>query len=344
MLLHHLGIALPAAAAIIWAIQKLRGPHETATEREAPASGPDQEDGEDVEVELPAPSKGGHPASFEEPLPLKAVLLDVTLPMPLAALWLALFHGSSALLSDFHQQLGDLAVSVSPWREKDDGMPRRVLKYTTPLNNRLGPRQACNTEVLEAAELAACGFWLRACATSEGVPFSTCFANHIQWVAVPHGTHSSRLVVSGECRFHSPVWGPLKGQIERESIKGMSKAYRTLLRMLEQRYGAVQSAAQAGSSSRGKPAGLAGAGLPSGKLAGRPVVVGADTTAAGQAGGADGAAPEGFNISALLQNPQTNAAAFLALMVVMLLVWRLAFMHQASMLQVARGVAAAVRR
>ena len=24
---------------------------------------------------------------------------------------------------------------------------------------------------------------------------------------------------AGECRFHSPVWGPLKGQIERESIK-----------------------------------------------------------------------------------------------------------------------------
>ena len=24
---------------------------------------------------------------------------------------------------------------------------------------------------------------------------------------------------AGECQFHSPVWGPLKGQIDRESVK-----------------------------------------------------------------------------------------------------------------------------
>jgi len=35
-----------------------------------------------------------------------------------AALWLALFHNASSLLADFHQQLGDLDISISPWRQK----------------------------------------------------------------------------------------------------------------------------------------------------------------------------------------------------------------------------------
>lgn len=143
----------------------------------------------------------------------------------------------------------------------DGSPPRRLLKYTTPLSNRLGPRQAFNTggwgrapsrcrilcrstpapphsaaasqrcpspgrwrpaqcchpvaalqvgaclprsctaEVLEATSLSHAGFSLSARCTSEGVPFASCFANHVQWVATPQGTHSCRLVITGEaCR------------------------------------------------------------------------------------------------------------------------------------------------
>jgi len=72
-----------------------------------------------VQVELPpAPAKGTPQLPFPEPLPLKATLLDVTMPMSLPALWLTLFHGSSSLLADFHKQLGDQEISISPWRLK----------------------------------------------------------------------------------------------------------------------------------------------------------------------------------------------------------------------------------
>ncbi|KAI7835596.1 hypothetical protein COHA_010517 [Chlorella ohadii] len=219
-MLSHLRIAIPAVAAAVWAVQRLlhhRGPEGSGAPSEAPGAA-DQDEGEEVSLELPTPAKGSAQLPFPAPPPLKAVLLDVELPISLAALWLALFHNASSLLADFHQQLGDLDISISPWRQKDD-VRRRVMRYTTPLKNPLGPRQARNTEVLEAVQLTGQGFTLRARCTSEGVPFASCFANHVQWVATPHGTHSSRLVVTGECRFHSPVWGPLKGQIERESIK-----------------------------------------------------------------------------------------------------------------------------
>lgn len=68
-------------------------------------------------MELP-PAVKGPQLPFPEPAPLKAPLLDVTLPMPLPTLWLSLFHASSSLLSDFHQQLGDLEVRISPWRRQ----------------------------------------------------------------------------------------------------------------------------------------------------------------------------------------------------------------------------------
>ncbi len=115
-----------------------------------------------------------------------------------AALWLALFHNASSLLADFHQQLGDLDISISPWRQKGgflvllrmaapiavvccdtsmrvacsmvqfagaifhhctrvcvlllsaDDVRRRVMRYTTPLKNPLGPRQARNTGAFHA--------------------------------------------------------------------------------------------------------------------------------------------------------------------------------------------------
>jgi hypothetical protein len=328
-MLNHLRIAIPAVAAAVWAVQRLlhhRGPDEAS---EAPAA-TDQDEGEEVSLELPAPAKGSAQLPFPAPPPLKAVLLDVELPISLAALWLAMFHNNSSLLANFHQDLGDLDISISPWRQKDD-VRRRVLRYTTPLKNPLGPRQARNTEVLEAAQLSGQGFTLRARCTSEGVPFASCFANHVQWVATPHGAHSSRLVVTGECRFHSPVWGPLKGQIERESIKGMSKAYRTLIRMMERNYGGTATPPSSSAGASGSQA-AGGGKAGSGKLTGRPVSL---VAAAGGAG-----EEESMNISALLQNPQTNAAAFLALVVFMAILWRLAAMNP-MISQAVRGVATA---
>ena len=57
--------------------------------------------------------------------------------------------------------------------------------------------------MLEAVHLTASGFTLRARCVSEGVPFASCFANLVQWVATPHGAHSCRLLVTRECRFIS---------------------------------------------------------------------------------------------------------------------------------------------
>ncbi len=111
----------------------------------------------------------------------------------------------------------------------------------------------------------------------------------------------------------------------------MSKAYRTLIRMLERQYGGTPVPA-GGTAGAGSSQAAAGGKAGSGKLTGRPVSVVATAGGAGE--------EEGLNISALLQNPQTNAAAFLALVVFMAVLWRLAAMNP-MISQAVRGVATA---
>lgn len=113
--------------------------------------------------------------------------------------------------------------------------------------------------------------------------------------------------------------------------QGMSKAYRTLIRMLEMQYGGAVTPPSSTAGASGSQA-AAGGKAGSGKLAGRPVSVVASAGGAGE--------EEGMNISALLQNPQTNAAAFLALVVFMAILWRLAAMNP-MISQAVRGVATA---
>ena len=81
------------------------------------------------------------------------------------------------------------------------------------------------------------------------------------------------------------------------------------------------------SSGGSAPSGTAAASGGGKAVAARPVALGVDATAAGVGGAAAGGGEGGVNIAALLQNPQTNAAAFLAIVVLMAVLWRLAFMN-----------------
>lgn len=74
----------------------------------------------------------------------------------------------------------------------------RVLSYTTPIKQALGPRQAHNREVMEVAALTSAGFLLRTRCVSSGVPFGGSFANVVEWVGLPTPTGGCRLVVTGE--------------------------------------------------------------------------------------------------------------------------------------------------
>eukprot|EP00887_Chlorella_sp_A99_P002900 scaffold6.g2900.t1 len=289
-----LRLVVPAAAGAVWLFHALRGKGRPAL----PAgTGAEEEEGTPVAVDLPASARG---PPFAPPPPLAMPLLDVELSVPLAALWRAAFAGGSRLLEEFHAGEGDRDIQYGPWLQKD-GRRWRVLSYTTPLNKPLGPRQAFNREVMEVVDLGPSAFLLRTRCTSSGVPFSSNFANVIEWAAVATGVGTARLTVTGECRFHNPVWGPIKGQIHRESSKGMAKAYAHLAALLTARLG--------GSS------------------------VGGDGAAPAPGGAALDAS------GALLASPHTSAAALMLVLVFIILLSRFA-MQQAAVAALMQGLAA----
>lgn len=66
-------------------------------------------------VELPKTAVG---AAFSLPGPLPTLLVDLELPLSLAALWEAAFSASSELLADFHALVADFDIVYGPWLQK----------------------------------------------------------------------------------------------------------------------------------------------------------------------------------------------------------------------------------
>lgn len=178
-----------------------------------------QDAGEVVQVELPAKPPRGPQLPFTPPRPLRSTLLQATFPVSIQTLWNHLMANDSEALVKFHKQLGEQGVSLGPWRQKPGGQRARILRFTTPLSNPVGPKKCSNTETLIATHTTATAFVITVSCTSEGVPFSSCFENHVLWVATAEGPNKTTLHISGECKFTKTVWGPLRGTISSESIK-----------------------------------------------------------------------------------------------------------------------------
>jgi hypothetical protein len=118
----------------------------------------------------------------------------------------------------------------------------------------LGPRDVHNTEEQQALQQPG-GIAVSVRCSSEGVPFVSCFNNFLLWQLVPEaaeaaasstgnasrsggspaaagsaaglqpwsgsggGSGASRVLLTADCRFHKPVLGPVRKQIQRESMQ-----------------------------------------------------------------------------------------------------------------------------
>lgn len=175
------------------------------------------------------------------------MLLDLVLPAPPAAVAAAVF-GSSALpasgastadeglLARFVTgSLGYRQLSAGAWETAatHDGTASssRRLSYSTPLSPRqrlllpFGPAAvACTDEQrLTAGGGSGDSVAVSSRCTSDGVPFADCFANQLEWRMEPTAGMATRVLLSAACVFHRPVLGPLRGQIERESLQASER-------------------------------------------------------------------------------------------------------------------------
>ena len=75
---------------------------------------------EGTPVELSLPAKGPQ-LPLAPPPPLRHTLVDALVPVPTAAVWEALFGAGAALLWDFHRDLGEREMSLTPWLQQGTG-------------------------------------------------------------------------------------------------------------------------------------------------------------------------------------------------------------------------------
>lgn len=194
-----------------------------------------QETGKSVEIMF---KKGKAPnLPYKVPERKRTVLLDVLVKTSVRQFWNDMLSSSSTMLADFHSRMDDRDIYLGSWREQENGSKTRLLKFVKPLKNPLGPRQALNYESFRLVDMSLNGFVVDAICSTEGVPFSNSFQNHLQWAVSREDGSLTRVVISGECTFIGPVIGPLKGTIARESIKGMGHAYTTFQKLLSEKYG-----------------------------------------------------------------------------------------------------------
>lgn len=70
-----------------------------------------------MDVQLPSAPPRAPRLPLLPPKPLKVVMADVRLPVPLTELWAAVFANPADLLPAFHKARGDFEFSMSPWRQ-----------------------------------------------------------------------------------------------------------------------------------------------------------------------------------------------------------------------------------
>ena len=194
-----------------------------------------QESGKIIEIGFP---KGRAPKlPYKRPEAKRVVLLDIVLETSLREFWNDIMSSSSDVFATFHKNMGEKDIYLGSWREQADGSKTRLLKFTTPLKNPLGPKQAFNYETFKLVDISPNGFVVEVKCITAGVPFSSNFENDLQWVASQEDNGHTRLVITGECNFTSPIFGPLKSTISRESINGMARAYKIFKGMVTNKYG-----------------------------------------------------------------------------------------------------------
>ena len=199
-------------------------------------------------------SPEAEPGSQQPP----TLLLDLLLPAAPAKVCAAVFgpgstgshagsagsHGGSGdacglLLRFLEEELGCTGMTAEAWGSYSSsssssgssaGAWQRRLSYSTPLTLKqrlllpLGPPAVPNAERqrVTAASDGSGGITVRCSVASSGVPFADCFRNELEWrleAAAADGSGGTRVRLSAACVFHRPVVGPLRGQIEGESLR-----------------------------------------------------------------------------------------------------------------------------
>ncbi|XP_012585934.1 PREDICTED: GRAM domain-containing protein 1A [Condylura cristata] len=174
-----------------------------------------------------------------------------------------MLFSDSPFLQGFLQQCKFTDVTLSPWSGDSKCHQRRVLTYTIPISNPLGPKSASvvETQTLFRRGPQAGGCVVDSEVLTQGIPYQDYFYTAHRYCILGLARNKARLRVSSEIRYRKQPWSLVKSLIEKNSWSGIEDYFRQLGRWLTSPFpaGSLSSRFSEPAAEQGPGAGIPGA-------------------------------------------------------------------------------------
>ncbi|KAM4015832.1 protein Aster-A isoform 2-T2 [Anomaloglossus baeobatrachus] len=132
-------------------------------------------------------------------------------------------------MSEFMELRKFTDVVVNPWAPDSSGKQSRVINYTIPINNPLGPKTAPAVETQTLTySLKGSLCLLDSQVVTQGIPYQDYFYTAHRYCITSVTKSKARLRVSSEICYRKQPWSLVRGIIEKNSWSGMEEHFRQL--------------------------------------------------------------------------------------------------------------------
>ncbi|XP_073457763.1 protein Aster-A isoform X3 [Aquarana catesbeiana] len=131
-------------------------------------------------------------------------------------------------MSEFMEHRKFTDVIVNPWERDSSGRQTRVLNYTIPINNPLGPKTAPAVETQTLYNLKGSVYVLDTQVITQGIPYQDYFYTAHRYCIFSVAKNKARLRVSSEICYRKQPWSLVRAIIEKNSWSGMEEHFSLL--------------------------------------------------------------------------------------------------------------------
>ncbi|XP_048185718.1 protein Aster-A isoform X2 [Perognathus longimembris pacificus] len=145
-----------------------------------------------------------------------------------------MLFSDSPFLQGFLKQCKFTDVTLNPWSGDTKCHQRRVLTYTIPISNPLGPKSASvvETQTLFRRGPQAGGCVVDSQVLTQGIPYQDYFYTVHRYCILGLARNKARLRVSSEIRYRKQPWSLVKSLIEKNTWSGIEEYFHHLEREL----------------------------------------------------------------------------------------------------------------
>ncbi|XP_068098019.1 protein Aster-A isoform X3 [Hyperolius riggenbachi] len=131
-------------------------------------------------------------------------------------------------MSDFRDLKKFTDVVENPWAMDSTGKQSRVINYTVPVNNPLGPKTAPAVETQTLHTLKGSVYVMDTQVVMHGIPYQEYFYTAHRYCIFGLGKNKSRLRVSSEICYRKQPWSLVRAIIEKNAWSSMEDHFRLL--------------------------------------------------------------------------------------------------------------------